>query len=175
MKRSKLSCLLVTSVMAFVLLSAKARAGSIDITLSQSSETGAAGTTLVFDATLTNVSTSTIFLNSDAATTSSLFLTVNDAPFFANAPLSLAAGGSSGPLAIFDVLIAPGTPAGTYDFNTFTILGGLDGSAFNPVGSAQFDVTVTPGALPEPPTLWLVLGSGMLALVLKGRLQRRMR
>lgn len=171
MKRIRLFYWLGASLMAVVLSCGTALAGSIGITLTQTSQTGAAGSTLVFDATLTNLTLSTIFLNGDSATTSSVFLTLDDSPFLNNAPLFLSPGGSSGPFAIFDVLIARNTPVGTYDFNVFTILGGLNGGALNPVGSVQFSVTVTP-ALAEPPTLWLILGSGLLALAIKGGWQR---
>src|SRR5271166_4451682 len=110
MQPRRLSYLLILGLMATVLLSSPARADSIDITLMQISQVGLSGTTVTFDATLTNLTGSTIFLNGDARTTSTPFLSVDDSPFLTNAPLSLNPGARSGPFALFSVFIAPGTP-----------------------------------------------------------------
>ncbi len=121
-------CLLVT-LLAMPFVASAAHADSIQITLTQTSQIGAAGTTITFDATLTNLSPGTIFLNGDSATTSLPFLTVGDNPFLSNAPLSLAPGASSGPFALFNVFIAPGIPKGTFGSNNFSILGGTTSRA----------------------------------------------
>jgi len=168
MQPHRLSYQLILGLMAIAFLSAAAHADSIDITLMQSSQSGLAGTSVTFDATITNMTGGTIFLNGDSATTSTSFLTVNDNPFLNNAPLSLAAGASSGPFALFSVFIAPGTPSGNYSFNTFSISGGTSNVAFNTVGSAQFNVAVTP----EPGTL-VLLASGLLGVGLKLRFRGR--
>jgi hypothetical protein len=164
------SIYLLVALLAMVFVSSAARADSIQLTLTQTRQTSAAGTTVTFDATLTNFTTNTIFLNGDSVTSSMSSLTVDDNPFLNNAPLSLAAGASSGPFALFRVLIAPGTAAGTYGFNTFSILGGPDNSAFSPIGSAQFAVTVSP--VPEPGTLMLLV-TGALGMGSWSRFRRR--
>ena len=169
MKRSS-AVHLLTGLLAIVLCSPAARADSIGVTLTKTTQTGAAGTTVTFEATLTNLTGSTVFLSGDGATTSTSFLTVDDNPFLNNAPLSLGAGATTSPFAIFDVLIAPGTLEGTYGPNTFTILGGADGSTFDLLGSAQFGVTVSP--VPEPGTITL-LATGMLGLGVWSRSRRR--
>ena len=148
-----------------------ARAASVGISLSQSTLSGTAGSTLTFVATLTNLSTSTVFLNGDSSTTVSPSLVVSDNPFLNNAPPSLAAGASSGPFALFTVTIANGTAPGTYSLNDFTILGGATGSDLTAVGSASFTVTVL-APVPEPGTLVLV-GSGLVALAVKHKFKRR--
>jgi len=169
MNRKRFVGLLLASL-AVACLSSAARADSIGLTLTETTLTGAAGTMITFDATLTNLTASTLFLNGDAWATSSSFLTVSDNPFLTNAPLSLAAGAGSGPYALFTVLIAPGTPAGTYGLNTFSILGGSDGITFNTIGSAQFTVDVSP--VPEPST-FVLLVSGLLGFGIKHRLGKR--
>lgn len=160
---------LILGLIAIVVFSAAAHADCIDIILTPASQSGAAGTMVTFDATLTNLTGSTIFLNGDSATTSSSFLSVDDNPFMNNAPLSLAPGASSGPFALFGVFIAPGTAQGSYAFNTFTITGGTSRGTFDPLGSAQFNVNVA--VAPEPGTL-VLLATGLLGLGIKLRRER---
>jgi PEP-CTERM motif len=167
MNRIRASYLIIALLL---LLVASGAAQDIGIVLSQTTLSGVAGTTLTFDATLTNFSSNTIFLNGDSYTTASAFLTVSDNPFLNNAPLSLGAGAGSGPFAIFTVTIGPGEPAGIYTLNGFTILGGLTNIDFIPVGSASFTVEVSP--VPEPGTLVLVT-SGLLGLGIKRRFGKR--
>jgi hypothetical protein len=157
--------LLAVAAMVVLCPASPARADSVDITLTESSQTAAAGSTLTFDAVVTNLSsTDTVFLNGDSSTTSSVLLTVDDTPFLTNFPLSLNPSEASGPSALFNVLINASTPGGTYDFNSFSILGGLDGSTFDTLGTADFSVTVTSAvATPEPGTL-LLLASGLLGI-----------
>lgn len=163
-KNSKL-CFYLIALIAVAILPGAAWAGTIDITLTKTMESGNDGSTVMFDAVLTNTSLSTIFLNASGGTTSSPFLTIDGTPFLLNAPLTLAGGGSTGPINLFDVIIAPGTPAGLYTFNTFTILGGLSPSSFQTVGSTTFSLTV-----PEPASLWeLAAGLSVFVLVLRRR------
>jgi len=168
---SRKTCLgLLISFLGMMFWSSTAFADSIDITLTATILTGAAGTTITIDASLTNLTGSTIFLNGDAFTTSSSFLTIDGNPFLTNAPLSLGAGASSGPFALFSVVIAPGTLTGTYGSNTFSILGGANGDAFGTIGSTQFSVTVV-SPVPEPGTI-VLLTSGLLAIGIRYRFRK---
>jgi hypothetical protein len=164
MNRTRIVHVALTVVIVLFLASA-ARADSVDVALTKTSQTAAAGSTITFDATITNLSsTDTIFLNGDSSTTSSLLLTVDDTPFLTNFPLSLAPSEISGPFPLFNVIIDSSAPPGTYQLNSFSILGGLDGSTFDTVGSADFSVRV--GSLtptPEPGSLVLMF-SGLLAI-----------
>ena len=78
------------------------RGDTLDVTLSQSSQTVNRGTTIVtFDATISNPSaTDTIFLNADDSSTDSFSMSVDDTPFFVNAPLFLGPTSGQRPLCI---------------------------------------------------------------------------
>lgn len=140
---------------AAVSLAPATRAQTLDLTLLDANQTVTQGTTVVdFEATLFNPSaTATIYLNDASGTTASPFLSVDDSPFFANAPLSLAPGQSSGPFELFAVDLATNTAPGSYAGNGFEIQGGADGgafTAFNDLADANFSVTVASSTLKAP-------------------------
>lgn len=170
MKRTKIMLLGLATAAALV-FACGSRADSVDVSLTQTSQKAAPGSTVTFAAAITNLSsTDTIYLNGDSSTTSSLLLTADDTPFLTNFPLSLDPGQVSGPFALFNVFIDPGTPDGTYDLNSFSILGGLNGSAFDTLGAVAFSVSVASVvSTTEPGTLGLLL-TGLVAL---GFLDRR--
>jgi hypothetical protein len=172
MKRSKIVHFVVAAIVVLFLVPA-ARADSVDVTLTQTSQTAPAGSTVTFDATITNLSsTDTIYLNGDSFGTSSLLLTVDDSPYLMNFPVSLAPDEVSGPFALFNVLIDPSTPSATYDSNSFSILGGSDDTASDTIGTADFSVTVSSAtAAPEPDTA-LLLVSGLLIIGLLAQFRR---
>ena len=80
--------LLCTLILA-TLGTAAAHAATITITLDQPNQFATPGTTVDFTGTITNNTTGTVFLNSDSFNLGGLSLTLDDSPFFANAPLSL--------------------------------------------------------------------------------------
>jgi hypothetical protein len=153
----------VLTVLLFLLVAGSAHADSIDFTLTPSSASGTPGSDLTFMGTLTNNTSTTIFLNGDSFTTTQAFLVVSDSSFFQNAPLALAPGQSSGPFVLFSVLITSASTPGIYGLNSFSILGGSDNSATFTLATEQFNITVKPLTMvPEPsylPVLLLALSS----------------
>ena len=136
-----------------------AHADTIDLTLSESSQATAGGTTLTYVATVSAPTTNlgTEFLNEDTYTFAGPY-TLDDSPFLNNFPLSLDSGDSfTGEL--FDVVIPQGGEIGSFD-GSFQILGGPTDADFNTLASVNFNATVTP----EPSSL-LLLGTGMVGLV----------
>jgi hypothetical protein len=152
MLRSRWFALLLTFVV-LAMAPSLAHADNIQIALTQTSITAAAGTTVTVMATLTNLTSGTIFLNGDSNSTSSSGILILDNPFLTNAPLSLAAGSSSGPFSLLSIVIGAGTSPGTYT-GSFLILGGPTSADFTTEGTATFTVLVSP--IPEPGTLMLV-------------------
>lgn len=149
---------LLVGLLAF--LAAAAHADSI----TETTLTGAAGTTVTFSPTPTNLTSSTVPLNVDSSATSSSGLSVDDNVFLSNGPRSLAGDASSGPFALSNVLTA-GTPAVADAVSTFAILGGPAYNADNASDSAECKMVT-----PEPGTLVLLV-SGLLGLGLKSGLR----
>jgi hypothetical protein len=133
------------------------------------------GDELQFFGTLTNTTSGTVYLNADNFNLATLPLSsFDDSPFFANAPVSLDGGGTSGDIELFDLDIpAPFTP-GKYD-GSFQVLGGVDDNAQDVVGTVNFTVQVQgpTSAIPEPTSLPL-LGAAFLGIGwLRGRCASR--
>jgi hypothetical protein len=140
----------------FVFGAATVSANSIAITFDQPFQTGYPGATLQFFGTITNLSGSTVYLNSDDITIGGLSLIVND--LFGNVPILLAPSGqtgdSSGDIELFDVLVSnPLLDAGTFP-GTYTLVGGADSASQDIQGSSGFSV----GTVPEPSSILLLLG-----------------
>ena len=148
-----------------------ARAGTISLVFDTPDQTGAPGATLQYFGTLTNTGSDTVFLNGDTPnlTGAAGDFAINDL-FFANAPISLGAGGSSGDIELFDVTVGdPFTDTLTTYAGLYTLLGGVDGGAQDVVTdpSAGFSVTVTSGTsgTPEPATPALLV-TGLIAFAI---------
>lgn len=149
---------------------AGAWADDVSITLDDPNQQGSPGQTLNFFGTITNTDTTPgdapIYLNFDSLNLSLSDATVMD-NFFANVPISLAEGQSSGDIDLFDVTVAnpEANPLGIYP-GTYGLLGGMDGGANTASDSlAQVNFSVEQVA-PEPATYVLILGglAGIAAL-----------
>lgn len=163
---------LINLIALTALAVAGAQAGSISITLDDPDQSGVPGQTLSFFGTITNTDTNPgddpIYLNFDSLNFSLGDATVTD-NFFANVPISLAEGASSGDIDLFDIALADpeSEPLGLYT-GTYGLLGGMDGgdgSAADNLAQVNFSVTATP----EPTTVVLLA----LGLALMGLLHRR--
>ena len=140
-----------------------ARAASITVSLDNPDQFGAPGSTLEYLGTITNTGSDTAFLNSDdfsLAGTSGDF-TFDDSPYFSNAPLFLNAGGSSGDIELFDIVVsAPFPDSPGYYPGSFTVVGGSDGGAQDVLGAVNFSVSVTP----EPGSAVLLFAGAAAAI-----------
>jgi len=157
---------------AFALAAVPAFAGGLSFTLDPTVETGAGGSSVIFSGTLVDTDTddSALFMNGiDVAFTppAGSYLTADPNFFFNTAPGSLFGDGVTnddtytGP--IFELDIAPGTPAGLYS-GTIQILGGYNGpeADFDPLATQSFQVDVAP----EPAAAGLMLaGLAGLAMI----------
>jgi hypothetical protein len=152
------------AIACFLAAGTAARADSLSIVLDEAFQSSPSGEVVAFDATVTNTSSATENLNGDSFNVDAP-LTLDDTPFDDTSvwPLTLGAGDSVSGL-LFNVDVPAGTPLGLYS-GTFDITGGhySTDEAFV-IGSANFDVEVTP----EPPTWELMVLALMGLLVLSG-------
>jgi hypothetical protein len=154
------------------------RAGGIVISFDDPDQTATAGETLQFFGTITNTSTDTdptdaMYLNNDSfdlALSGASYTLTDD---FANTPVSLTGGESSGDIELFDITLADpvSDPLGLYG-GTYGLLGGMDGgsgTAQDNLAQADFSVNVAaPTALPEEGAWPLTIALIALALVWRG-------
>jgi|ERR1035437_1384399 hypothetical protein len=157
-------------IVAVGLFSATSFADTVfTVGLNSTSLVGSPGTAVTFTGTILNASGVELFLNGAGGGLSSSELTLDLTPFFTLTPLSLLDSEFyTGD--IFAVAISGVALPGDY-FGTFTIQGGVDSATFDPVGSADFQVTVADtAAVPEPSSGILF---GFICLVLSVPLIRR--
>ena len=149
----KLFCTLMLATLA----TAAANASEVTISFSSPNQTVASGATIEFFGNIANNTNQTIYLTSDDLTLAGAGFTLTD-QFFANVPIDLAPGTSSGLIELFDVTNTSQS-AGSY-LGTYTLVGGADGgagTAQDSLGSTTFSADVAGAATPEPDSIWLLL------------------
>jgi hypothetical protein len=156
----KRQIVILTSALALVLYTASAATAQVILSFSSAAQVGAPGSTVTFSGSISNIGSSTVFLNSDAFTLTGTGLTLDDSLYFANAPLSLDPGISTGTIGLFTVAIDPATGVGSYP-GSFSVLGGADSNAQDTLATAPFTVGVASpsSATPEPGALALLMGA----------------
>jgi len=156
--------LIVAGVATLIGASAHRASAQILFTLASSTATVSPSGEVFFSGTITNNSSSTIFLNglqfvqnADTTPSSGVFGT-DDSPFFDNAPATLAANGGQYSGQLFGITATSGlTPTSKYD-GTVSVTGGATASSDTILaGPLAFMVTSSTGAVPEPQTLPLLL------------------
>jgi hypothetical protein len=172
---STLSMFALFVLAATLLLSSRTLADTVDVSLSAPVQSGTAGSTVSFDATVSTPgkNSGTLFMNGDGFNVPSP-LAMDDSGFFNNFfPLSLDPGDSFTDT-LFSIVLPSDVAAGVYT-GSFTILGGADMFAQDTLGTVDWEVDVapTPSAVPEPESLML-LATGLPGLaVLVQRKWRR--
>jgi hypothetical protein len=160
---------------ATLLLSSRTFADTIGLSLNAPAQSGTAGSTVSFVATMLAPGTNggTVFLNGDSFNVSSPLL-LDDSGFFNDFPFSLDPGDSSSGT-LFSIALPSNLAAGLYT-GSFEILGGADSGAQDTIASVQdspLNVAPTASTVPEPESLML-LAAGLpgVALLVQRRWRR---
>jgi hypothetical protein len=152
-----LSMLALLVLPATLLLSPRAFGDTISLNLTAPVQSGTAGSTVSFFATVAAPGTNggTVFLNGDGFDVTSP-LVLDDSGFLLDFPLSLGPGDSFSGL-LFSIALPADVAAGFYT-GSFEILGGANDGAFDELSSVDFQVNVAPTAstVPEPESLMLL-------------------
>lgn len=157
---------LTLALFCLALSTLPARADIVTLTLSNPVESGGAGQTLDFNATVSAPTTNaaTVYLNGDSFNGTFPF-SVDDSSFYNTFPTSLTPGQSFTGL-LFDVALPANAMRGTYT-GTFVLEGGPDANTYSILSTAGFTVNVTP----EPSTI-LLLTLGLLGAFAVARIFR---
>jgi hypothetical protein len=157
MKKTALSLSML--FVAGFLLVVPASADTINLSLTNPTQTGTSGATLTFEATLSAplANNGAVFLNGDSFSVDIAGAALDDSGLFLNFPFSLDPGDSFSEV-LFTVALPANLAAGVHD-GFFEILGGSDPGAFNLLASVNFQIDGS-SPVPEPGT-WVLLATGL--------------
>ncbi len=174
--RCKHFMLALVAVAALALLPSSARADNVTFNFTPPSYTGTAGSVVTLMGTLSNGAGAITFTGYQDSLQTGLSLSGATQPF--DALVGLSSNQTLGPIALFNVLIAAGTPVGTvfsFAANQFEIFY-LDSFGNEIPVAANFQITVVAGGgggtVPEPTTM-ILLGTGLAGAALAKRRKRR--
>jgi hypothetical protein len=168
MKRFRNLLILSLAIAGFLMVGTAAKADPISLTITPDlTFQSGPGPVFEFYETVTNTGSDTVYLNGDDPVLGA-GLSLDDSPFNTNPSFWVLAPGDFYTGLLFTVT-APSYVEGASNLYTgsFTILGGADNSAGDPLATVNFDIQVTP----EPSSLVLLL-TGMAGLA--GTLRRRL-
>ncbi len=157
-----MQCLRTLSIFTFLILVTQVAQAQLIFNFNPAGLTGKPGSSVTFNATLTNVGNDTIWLNGDNSSISVPGLSIDDTDYFTNFPFFLQ-GGDSATADLFTVSIDSNTPDGNY-IGSFTIIGGLDDSSQATLASQSFLMNVS-SSTPEPGSNAFFAGLGISSIL----------
>ncbi len=172
--RCKHLMLALVAVAALALVPSSARADNVSFAFTPNTYTAAAGSVVTLMGTFQNGAGAITFSGYSASLQAGLSLSGATQPF--DALVGLSSNQTLGPVALFNVLIAPGTANGTvftFAFNQFLIFYDPTTPGSPDEAAANFSIVVrnqAPG-VPEPTTM-VLLGTGLAGAALAKRRRR---
>lgn len=157
--------LLLPSVISLVVVLASAtrtNADQVTLTLTNPTQTGTIGSTLLFTGTITNTGNESVLIDSSGLVVDPFTTTRN--LIFSSGALTLAPMQSTGEILLFTVTLDPALNAPSTIIGFFSI--GRSSTVDGELAIQQFTINVEP--IPEPATL-LLLGTGLAAVTLRKR------
>lgn len=162
---NKMKCALFAVIVAGAMLPS-AHADTVTVTLTPAIETGTAGDTVTYSATISAPATNAapLYLNDESIDFNGLTAATTDGTdLFLNFPVDLNPGNSaSGDL--FTVMLPADAAPGSYT-GDFILDGGADLSTYDTLATVSFTLDIPAAVSPVPePSTWTLLAAGLLSI-----------